>query len=162
MKTLKIKLGLFSLLAILAVSVFLTSCEQDTITKPTDVISAQEMLVAENVTDIDEQIRISGEMNKDCVKKYFVPFDNKITNAEQARNHLANLSDEEKAKYLLTEEQIANRDPNDYCDDWDVYCEPFVSDCYFTTCFKMPAYKSIFRECAWGFESHFYCWFDCN
>jgi len=46
MKNLKIKLGLFSLLAILAASAFLTSCEQEVITDQTDTILNQEQLLS--------------------------------------------------------------------------------------------------------------------
>jgi len=57
MNYLKIKLGLFSLLAVLAVSVFLTSCEQETIeTTPSDVLleSLEETTNTSNTTGIDE------------------------------------------------------------------------------------------------------------
>jgi len=46
MKILKIKLGLFSLLAILAVSVFLTSCEQE------EINIAEDTLVTDNLLEL--------------------------------------------------------------------------------------------------------------
>lgn len=59
MKTLKIKLGLFSLLAILAGSIFLTSCEQEVVSNPIDTLLTDEQLVLafeqdENVTRFAE------------------------------------------------------------------------------------------------------------
>jgi len=52
MKNLKIRFGLFSLLAILAASVFLTSCEQD------------EILTGENVTKLEKiALETTAELN---------------------------------------------------------------------------------------------------
>jgi len=51
MKNLKIKLGLLSLLAILAVSVFLTSCEQETIFQEQQL--TQDEIVAKMQNDSD-------------------------------------------------------------------------------------------------------------
>lgn len=57
MKVLKIKLGLFSLLAVLATSVFFTSCEQDTIEIP-DVVESD---VNELSFDHDKDLEIFSE-----------------------------------------------------------------------------------------------------
>jgi len=53
MKNLKIRLGLFSLLAVLAVSVFLTSCEQDVVINPVETELSQEELTSALNTDED-------------------------------------------------------------------------------------------------------------
>ncbi len=55
MKNLKIKFGLFSLLAILAVSVFLTSCEQEIIEAPVSLSESDlmEQRVNEMISDAD-------------------------------------------------------------------------------------------------------------
>lgn len=57
MKILKIKLGLLSLLAVLAVSVFLTSCEQDAL----DITNAVESGVDELSFNYDKDIEILSE-----------------------------------------------------------------------------------------------------
>jgi len=82
MKTLKIKLGLFSLLAILTVSVFFTSCEE------TEIVTKN--------ADLDKPVTFTEDLNGGI---HILPpkgFDNK-TNEEQ-RLFFKELSDEDAQK----------------------------------------------------------------
>jgi len=66
MKNLKIKMGLFSLLAILAVSVFLTSCEQEVLdSQISDDINQIEM--KQELNDLENKIETEATHNKEVV-----------------------------------------------------------------------------------------------
>jgi len=72
MKTLKIKLGLLSLLAILAVSVFLTSCEQEVVSNQMDTLLNDEQLVS--AFEQDENVTRFAEL----IEQHFATFTEKI------------------------------------------------------------------------------------
>jgi len=118
--------------------------------------------MSENITSIEEQLVVSKNTNEDCVKRYHIPFDDKIKNAEDASNYFATLSDEQKSAYFQTTEQIENRDPNDYCDPWVVYGCSWTHACSHGTCFILPYENSAGRECYWGWDTVEYCWFHCD
>jgi len=86
MKNLKIKFGLFSLLAVLTVSVFLTSCEQDEL----DSISQQEMVQQTN----------SGEIDNESIEIYTLPYGYDNLSESEQNDYVQSLSEEEFQKLV--------------------------------------------------------------
>jgi len=130
MKTLKIKLGFLSLLAVLAVSIFLTSCEQE-VAEATNV-ELQEFGFMENHSYNSEDAYSTEELI------------NLVSEADR-QNFIDNLNaDDESA----TEMGIESR--NSVCEPWSDWYQLFGSDCFYgrkRDCHSHINYIHIQRVC---------------
>jgi len=99
MKNLKIKFGFFSLLAILAVSVFLTSCEQENI-------------------NIVENVDLNISESKDAIK-FILPETMNDKSQDEIIQFIQNLSKEEMEQ--LSETSSVNELEDRSCGSWSHY-----------------------------------------
>ena len=124
MKTLKVKSILFSLMALIVVSLFISSCTQEdlTINQDTQLIDVQKL--AEGISQSDNYMSVQEvrgmifedllnfyESNQEAIEENSAIFENYLsTNTkfeEELRSHTTALKNEFPALNTITEEQIA-------------------------------------------------------
>lgn len=159
MKILKTSSVLFGLLAMLLASVFMVSCEQEihvieediVSVNPTAQISAQQEEVREIIT--------SNKYSEDCLQTYYIAYNERLTNAEEARAYFGNLSLEEQTNYLDNASDATTT--RSTCGPWELLDCGFEPDCFFDTGGILPYKTVVARDCHHGLYITSYCWCEC-
>jgi len=160
MKFLKTSSTLFSLLATLLVSTFMVSCEQEIHINEKDVLPANPTEQLSVQLEEVQEIITSKKYSEDCSQTYYIPYNERLTNAEEARAYFQNLSEKEQATYLSN--SIEEAITRGYCGPWELLECGFEPDCFFETCGTLPYRKVVAQDCTHGLFMEVYCWFDCN
>lgn len=139
---------------------FITSCAKEA---PIQIPEVVEVAETSNESLIENQMeearRIATENEfENCFTGYFIPFDDKLTNMEEANAYFLNLSEEDREMFSKT---IDLNDLRGTCGPKERLGCGFEPDCFFSSCTYLPYRIEWIQDCTHGMFTGSFCWMTC-